>query len=76
MSDERMIASEIVSHALDELAIKLADAGIPADVICPTVLGWSIAASANVSDPSDLAKALRQSADNVDGFAMPVAGHA
>lgn len=76
MTEERMAKAEIVRTALDQLARTLHQAGIPADIIVPSILGWAVGNAIHVEDPSVVADTLRRSADTVDGFAMPVSGTA
>ena len=72
----RLEQSQLVATALEQLATQLRKAGVPTDVIAPAALGWAVGTAASVVEPETLAHSLRDTANRVDGFAIPVSGSA
>ncbi len=76
MTDQKQTQSEIVHVAVSELASRLCDQGIPADVICAVMSGFAIGHAINIVAPEEVAAVLRQMAEQADAMAMPTAGSA
>lgn len=72
----RLEQAELVASALDQMATQLLRVGVPADIIAPATLGWAVGKATQVAEPTMLADTLRDAANRIDGFALPVAGSA